>query len=723
MIKKLCKWFLICCMIGALLIAGAVFTLYKMYPPEKLKTMAQTYVANNFHREISFDKISFTWIGFTLHNFTLSENTTFENGTFIRANRLTAHVAVKPLLQKRIEISTVEADGLDVNLILQKDGQFNFDTLLTPKEQDTAQTEKNPSEERNSAFVLTADKIALANCTFIYEDEQTGLRLETKKINLEILKFNLEKPFETILSFTTDISGTGQPELSIPVTLRAQTSLANLDLPTAYMTITQASARYKTVVLNLQGEIKNFEMPDVKITGSLSGIDNKVLHDLAPDLPNFTLPVINLLLNANANLDQHTARITEAKLAIKNSFLTTGGTVNWGSATPAYTLSGKLALDLGEMLQMTDTLNDFRPGGELQGSFTATEKKNFKDVSGTLTLKNISALYPPVTLTNPNGTINLLSLDSISSPSLTGKLNGEKFKASFSYKSVQDVMNVVLNLNLDKLVLDSFSGKNTSVAQSTAAQNTTTSVQAAQAVSTTRLNVQASVTVNGVKIPYVESDGFVLNANLTDITDSMANTNGTVDFTLKPGKITNLDDFIKDSKIAKIILLPLSIVKKVAGFLKIDLFPENKDGNGTTIAFTQGEGNYVFTNGEMNITKTVFNSAVTNISATGTANFKTEQLDMKAKATLLTKAAPLSFKITGTLSDPKGKLDVVNTVTSVVGNLLNGTTVKSAANGSAAATKGTVNTTEKAVKDTVSTATDLVKGIGSIFKKKNNDKK
>ncbi len=722
MIKKLCKWFLICCAIGALLLAGTVFTLHKMYPPEKLKVMAQTYMANNFHREISFDKISFTWIGFTLHNFALSENTTFENGTFIRADRLTAHVSVKPLLQKRIEISTVEADGLDVKLILQKDGNFNFDTLLSQKETAPAQPEKAPTEKENAAFVLTADKIALTDCDFTYKDEQTGLQLETKKINLEILKFDLAKPFETLLSFTADISGTGQPELSIPVTLRAQTSLANLNLPAAYTIITQASARYKTIALNLQGEIKNFEMPDVKITGSLSGIDNQVLREFAPDLPNFTLPVINLGIQANANLDQHTARITEAKLAVQNSFLTTGGTLNWGSATPAYTLTGKLALDLGEMVQMTDTLDDFRPGGELQGSFTATEKKNFKDVSGTLTLKNISALYPPVTLTNTNGTINLASLDNISSPSLTGKLNGEKFKLSFSYKNVQDVINLVFNLNLDKLVLDSFSGKNTSVAQRTAAQDTTTSVQAAQAASTTRLNVQANVTVNGVKIPYVESNGFVLNTNLTDITDSMANTNGTVDFTLKPGKITNLDDFIKDSKIAKIILLPLSIVKKVAGFLKIDLFPENKDSNGTTIAFTQGEGNYTFINGEMNINKTVFNSAVTNVSATGTANFKTEQLDMKAKATLLTQAAPLSFKITGTLSEPKGKLDVVNTVTSVVGNLLNGTTVKSTANGGASVTKGAVNTTEKAVKDTVSTATDLVKGIGSLFKKKNNDK-
>ncbi len=277
-------------------------------------------------------------------------------------------------------------------------------------------------------------------------------------------------------------------------------------------------------------------------------------------------------------------------------------------------------------------------------------------------------------------------------------------------------MDIVLNLNLDKLVLDTFP-----TFDSTADSAQPVSAQTTQAPNTTRMNIQANVNINGLKIPYLESDGFVLNALLTDVTDSMSSTNGTVNFTLKPGQITNLDDFIKDSKTAKIILLPVSIVKKVAGLLKIDLFPQSKGPNGTTLAFTQGEGSYLFNNGEMSIQKTIFNSTVTNISATGTADFKTDALNMKAKATLLTQAAPVSFKITGTMSNPKGKLDVVNTVTSVVGGILNGKAVKSAANEGTNLTKGAVDTAGSAVKGTVTTAADVVKGIGNLFKKKPKD--
>ena len=331
-----------------------------------------------------------------------------------------------------------------------------------------------------------------------------------------------------------------------------------------------------------------------------------------------------------------------------------------------------------------------------------------------LTLAQVSMLYEPFTLTQTDGTVTLASLDAISSPKLTGKLNGENFTASFSYQQVQDVLHLALGLDLDKLVLKDFPASQNTVSAQTAQA-------AAQPAASTRMNVQAQVNIGGIEIPYLQSEGFVLSANLTDITDTLGQTNGTVNFTLKPGQITNLDHFIKESKIAKIILLPVAVVKKVAGFLKLNLFPSDESGRGTTVSFTEGAGQYTFTNGVMNLDKTIFNASLTQISASGTADFKTEQLDMKATATLLTQAAPIALKITGTFNDPKGKLDVVNTVTSVVGGLLNGAAVKSVAQTGANATSDTAKLTTDTVKTTVNTAADLVKGIGGLFKKKRTE--
>lgn len=707
----------------AVLVVAAFFTLKKMYPPEKLKAMTQEWVAQQFHRELRFEDISFTWIGFTLTDVALSEDSTFEQGTFLQAHKLTAHVAVKPLLQKRIEISTIEADDLQVNIVAQKDGSFNFDTLI-PNESAEPTADKaasQPEEPTNdNPFVVTAHEIRLQNCDLVYRDEQTGLRTALDDLQILVQDFDVAAPFKTTVSLTTNISGTEQPDLSLPITLDFTTELADLDLAKARATLTQATARYKTVLLHLTGSVTNFEQPHIDLTGKLTGITNQVFTDFAADLPNFTLPAINLAVKAVADLDKKTATLSQAKMTVQDSALSTQGTIGWGGENPTYQLTGSLIAILKQLVQMTDTLDGFSPEGTLTASFRATDKKDFTDVSGTLNLKNVSVLYDLFTLTQLNGQIVLTNLDNIAAPALTGKLNGENFTGSFTYKVLNEVMNIVLNLQLDTLALSQFpSSEQTQAADNTAAtQNNAAGASAgsASAANSTPMNIQANVKVGEISVPYFRSNGLTLQANLTNITDSLAHTNGTINFAFQPGKITNLDNFIKDSKTAKILLLPVSIIKKAAEFLKLDLFPTNPE-TGTSISFTEGAGDYTFTDGVMNIDRTVFNSTVTKITAAGSANFQTDALNMKATATLLTQAAPVSFKITGTMSEPKSKLDVVNTMTSVVGGLLNGTAVKSAANGSASVAKGAATTATDAVKGTVNTAKDVVKGIGGLFKK------
>ncbi len=718
MIKKLFKYMLISVVVLLLVAAAGLFTLYKMYPPEKLKFMLQTYVAKNYQRELVFDDISFTWIGFTLTNAALSENTTLADGTFIKARQLTARVAVKPLLQKRIEISTIEVDGLDIQIIQHKDGTFNFDTLFPATSHNSPATPAvaQPQAEMEMPFVVTADEILLKNCNITYQNQQSGSTVDMNNIHIHIRHFNLSNPFEVEITFTTELSMLGMPRVTVPVTLLSTLSLANLDLPHASLTLQQATATYQTMALQLTGEMRNFKNPAVNLTGSLNGIDNRVLAAFAPDLPNFTLPAVHITLQAQADLDKSTATVSQAKLSVQNSEFSAKGSAGWGGTHPAYNFSASLKADLAQLVQMTDTLDGFNPGGQISGTFKATEKKNNTDISGNVTLQNISFLYPPFTLTQTGGTVTIASLDNISSQKITGKLNGEQFTTSFSYKNVRDVMNILFNLELDKLTLSTWpqSASSATNQPSTTAPSTTGN----QPTSPWRMNLQTHIKIGAVDVPYLQAEGFTLSAQLTDITQTMAQTNGTLEFLLQPGRITNLDSFIQDSKVAKIILLPLAVIKKVSGFLGLKLFAEHTDRAGTSVSFTQGAGHYTFTNGVMNLDKTAFDSSVTRISANGNVNFQTEELNMKATATLFTQAAPIAIKITGTISNPKGKLDVVNTVTSVVGNLLNGTTVKSAAKTGAGATRETGKLTTDTVKKTVNTAADLVKGIGGLFKKK-----
>nr|QGT50609.1 hypothetical protein Elusimicrob1349_0790 [uncultured Elusimicrobia bacterium] len=729
--KKLFKLLLKTVIVLAVLGVAALVALRIMFPPEKIKTIALDYAKNTLHREITFDGLSFNLIGVTLDNFAMSEAETFQAGTFVKADKLAVKVALKPLFKKRVEIATVLVDGLNVNVVKQKDGTFNFDSLIPASSQEKQEDKTAPeAESETSAFVLLAEKIAVNNCNFNYKDLQTGMTAGVERLNVEINGLDLDSPFDTKISFTTEFKEKNGPAVSVPVNIALRVFLANLDLKQAYVTVNNISANYKTVKFALKGGVKDFTAPVADFSGTLSGINNQIFADFLPDLPNFSLPVINMNVQASADLDKSTAVIQNAGLSVQNSGLTAKGTVGWASVSPTYNVTANLNADLAQLVQMTDVVDGFNPAGVISGAFKATDKNNGQDVSGTVTLTDISAMYDPVTISKTSGVIKITSINDVSCDKLSGLLNGEKFTTSFSYKNIKDVMNIVLKLDLDKLTLASFPQ---SAAEEEPAQNDekADSQPAAEMGPETFMNVKADVKVGEIRVPYFRAEGFDLNADLKNVSGSMTKTNGTVSFTLHPGAVTDLDSFVKENKIVKILLLPITIVRKVAGVLNIDLFPAQNEAQKGEITYTKAEGVYTFKNGVMNLDKTTFDSKLTNINAKGTANFSTNALDMKVSATVLTSQTPIVIKIGGTIDNPSGKLDVLNTVGSVVGGILNyktpGKVVSGTAQTAGAVASGAVKTTGEvakagadAVKGTVNAAKDTLKGIGSLFKKKDD---
>ncbi len=709
------------------LIIAALAVLRWMFPDQRLKQMAIDYAKNNFHREISFDKISFGFVGVTLDNFAISEESTFEQGTFIQAKELSVNLALLPLLKKHIKIDSIRIQDLQVTIVKNADETFNFDSLTTPtNEQTTDSSEKNSS----LGFALTAKQFVAKNCNFIYKDVASSMTTSVNNISFDIRNFDLSNPFQAVISFTTQIKQKNQADITLPAKLDLTIFLANLNLPQAYVTLNQATASYKTVQLMLQGKVENFQNLDINIMGTLNGISNEIFTDFLPDLPAFKLPTISLSLVAQADLDKSIAQLTKAAIELKDSSISMSGPVDWGGEAATYTLEGKTYINLEQAIEMTD-LTQVRPTGSISGSFKMTDKRDYQDISGTWQLKDVSIIYPPFTLTQTNGTIKMASLENISSNNLAGLLNGEKLTLSFSYKQAKQVANCIINADLAKLKLDSFPGANNSETstQTSAAEN-----QAEQKTSTTDnaetlFNLKTNLKIGAVSIPYMRSDGFTLQTDLTGLSSSMNKANGTISFSLQPGAITDIDTLLKGNKIVRFLLLPFGIINSVAKKLHISLFESTASAGKGEIAFSKGEGDYVFKNGLMTINNTSFISDLTNIKGSGTIDFPTNKLDMKVSATLLTKQTPMVIKIGGTLDDPSGKLDVLNTVGSVVGGLLNyktatglaSGTVKTAGNVAGGAAKTTKQTTQAALKGTANAAKKTVNAIGNLVKKKSQE--
>lgn len=714
--KKLFKFIVILAVIGAILLAGALLTLKMMFPASKVKAMVQQYAQNTWHREVNFADVSFNIIGLTLTDFSLSEPTTFENGTFIHADKVILKVALQPLLHKRLEIKTIGLNGLDITLIKKEDGQFNFDDLLsTPTEDESSSTQTVKQENASALAAILADHIYTTDCNVYYKDLQNISETAITHLDIDIKNFDLASPFQALVKFTTSYKGKTGLEMTLPVELDMLIHLANLDMEQAYLTLQKANTAYKDMQLQLTGSIRNFTRPDIDLNGTLSGVSNKALSDIAPDLPTFVLPALTFKTQASADLEQSAAQITQAKLTAADCVLATAGQISWGGENATYQLQTDVDLNLNQLSAMTTLLDGYGIGGKARGQLQITDQKSGADVRGNIVLNKLAVQYPPVSLSDLDGTIVLAGLANISSEKLTGKLNGEDFTSSFAYRDLSNLSDIVFDMDLSKLKLANFPAGAAPETENSAASSGSPSSEGTEAL----FNLKSNIQIGEITVPYFTSKGATLKANLQKASSAMKQANGTVSFDLQEGAITDLDSLAKDNKWIKILLLPLNVINKVSNKIGVEVLSAQEDQQKGQIAFSSGSGTYVFTDGVMNVQETHFNSSVSNLTASGNINFPTDALNMQVKASVFKSKTPVSIKIGGTLSNPSGKLDVANTAASLLEGFLTGKTSSGTTASSGTATS-TADTAGNSTKNKVDAAASTLKGIGNLLKKKSN---
>ncbi len=736
--KKLLKILAILAVLAVILLIAAFIALRIMFPPEKIKAMAQSYAKQTLNREVTFNDVSFNLVGITLHDFAVSEPADFTNGTFVKADKAVAKIALKPLFKKRIEISTVGLEGLEINVSKNEEGVFNFADLIPASSSQAQVPQAQPEQSSPSAFSLMAQRIYATNCNFYYKDAQSGMDASLTNVNMEITNFNLDKPFDFSLSFTTDYQDAAGLSVSVPFDMKLQADLAGMDMNKAQAVLEKLTLNYKNILFSLSGSAKNFNAPVIDMTGKISGVSNTALADILPNLPAFVLPDIRFAASAEADLAASSAVIKQASLSLSDSALSVAGHAAWGEEAPTYAMQANININLQQVAQMAQMLAGYSIGGKIAGSLTATDKNNGQDVRGTISLDKLTVQYDPLTMADLTGDIVIKSLADISCQNMTGLLNDEKFTSSFAYKNLGSVLDILFNFDLAKFTLASLPSFDSGSAQTESAQSSTS---LASSGADMLFNVKANVSVGEITVPFFTTKGISLNADLRQASPTMKNASGSVSFHLKEGAVTDLDQFVRGNRIVKIIMLPLTLIKNVGDKLGVDIFPVQDPQDKGKIKFASGSGNYRFTNGLMTVQETHFDSDLSKVNASGSINFKTEALDMGVSATLLQSSTPIVFKIGGTLTEPSGKLDVAGTATSLIKGFLSGQMssdaqnakesaqavaqqakqkaeqTKAAAEQAAANAKKAVEEKTEEVKDKVNAAANALKGLGSLFKK------
>lgn len=701
MIKKMLKIALWLIVIAAVLLAGGLITLKIMFPPEKIKAEVLAMAKNQLGREVSFDSVSFRLVGISLDNFAMSEASTFESGTFARAKNLVAKVALRPLFKKDIQISTIGLEGFEANIVANADGSFNFDDIT--KRFAAAPADSAPNAAKKEAdnsplpFTLEVDDFYIKDSAVTYTDKASGMTAAVSNINVKVKGFALDGDFTGDASAQIAYSDATM-KANVPLSAEFGANLADMDLTKASATLKKMVLEYNGAKATFSGSVKNFNAPSVNFNGVLSGISEKTAADFASDLPKFALPDINFSTQAEVNLDKSSANVKSFKTNVKNSTANASGAVSWAKDL-AYNFKADFNFILSELGDIApDMLKGFGIT-DITGTMGGAFNIKTDTITGALDMNGAGLAYKPVAdVRDVTGKIEILSLASVKSDGITGTFNGGKFNTDFSFAEAKtNLYNVVFNMDLDKLIIKELPAS----AASSEAQSVSASAASSSAPGP-KFNVKATAKVGEIDIPFFISQSADLTADLTNADATLHSLSGSAKFNVAHSTVTDLDAFIKSNKIARVGFISLKIIKSVSDVLKLDIFPAKHTDYPKGIQITSMTGDYAFNNGLMTIKDTSINADLSTIKADGTADFKTEKLNMRGYTHIGRQGSsgfkPVVIKIGGTMSDPKGSLDVLATAVSVV--------------------PGVTGAGAGAVKDVADAAKNAVSSLSDLFKKK-----
>jgi len=157
-----------------------------------------TRVEESLGRKVRVEKVEtgFTdGIGIRMSGFSVSDDRDFSEGDFISAKDIQVNVAFFPLLSKKIVVTKLILSEPVITLIRNKNGDFNFSTILknAKSEKSGDEASKSKGGDQVGKIPIAASNIAIKNARITYADEENGRELEARKIELGIKDLGFEK--------------------------------------------------------------------------------------------------------------------------------------------------------------------------------------------------------------------------------------------------------------------------------------------------------------------------------------------------------------------------------------------------------------------------------------------------------------------------------------------------------------------------------------------------
>lgn len=171
----------------------------------------------------------FPSIGITAAGVELSNAPGFGPQPFARMKSAAVDVQLLPLFRKKIIVDGIRADGLELNLAKNAQGQTNWQDLIKADGRDTP---AEPSAPSGALAALGVNKLNVRNTTLTWRDRQTGADYTVRNLELAANNIASAKPADVRLGFDLE-SGTPPMRTRADLTANVRLDVAGqtLDMP------------------------------------------------------------------------------------------------------------------------------------------------------------------------------------------------------------------------------------------------------------------------------------------------------------------------------------------------------------------------------------------------------------------------------------------------------------------------------------------------------------
>lgn len=196
--------------------------------PNDYKADIAALIKGKTGRDVAFEgdiTVSvFPWIGLKTGKMVVSNNPSFQKIPFITVAKSDIKVKLLPLLSQKVEVDTIDLQGLTLNLLKDKQGLKSWEGLVAPNQPPPSAATANRANQninpQSALAALTVGGISIQNAQINWDNQQTGKRLELKNIDFTADKFTFGEPVK--IDASMDVTGM---DLKFPGSVKLTTAL------------------------------------------------------------------------------------------------------------------------------------------------------------------------------------------------------------------------------------------------------------------------------------------------------------------------------------------------------------------------------------------------------------------------------------------------------------------------------------------------------------------